>query len=294
MCAISKNSFALAAIAVSACGDGGGAGNSVNYDPIFRTLPGDLLESTVAIDSSLRNVGSSTGHGATGIMAMSTFLGPNPVLKSFKVRLSEDRQTAYLDISGLPEITMAADGTPNEFSGFWGEFFDGHHISLMHFDSEGQISYTDSTNIMSQVSGRGHYGLETPVDRLPTSVTYSGTADGLGHFSSITATNVIGINGTFDMTVDFASDTLSGTTGGSIIFNAGNSAATGTISGTAVDGSLGGTMTFDGGGHSVTTTFAGATYGWDATRVGGAFIGTFNISGGGSQQVYGDFEGDNF
>lgn len=295
---------ALAAMGVlSACGGGGAGGGStsaagaLNYVPVYRTLPpGDLFEATEATDRSLRNVGSSDGHGATGVMALQTFLDPTPELRSFKIRLNSTRTEAYLKIDGFPEITMPVDGSASAFSGFWGDFFNGHHISLMHFGDMGQINYSDNTTITRPVNGWGYYGLETPSSQLPPSATYSGTVDALSYESS-SASDVIGIDGTFTMLVNFGGS-VSGTTGGTLSVqstsgsvNTGTFANSGTISGTSIENGLTGTMTFSGGGHTASATFAGKAYGWEAGEIGGALIGTFDISGGGTRPIYGAFEG---
>ena len=299
----------IALLALAACGGGGGgagaggfgggASNALNYTPIYRTeASGSIPVDILALDNSLRNLGDSTGHGATGVMAMGTQFSPNVSMNGFRVRLSNDRQTLTLSISGQPDIVLTADGTPSQFTGSWGDFFNGPYVTLTHTNGHSGKMTFQNINIGPPYSGTfggGVYGLETPIGQLPdTPADYTGTFEGTSQLQALAAGNQSLVSGTFDMTVDFDTGLVDGTTAGSISVlgasvNVTDSGATGLINGSTIGNGFTGSWTLNGSTYALDADFAGKTYGWEAEDIGGALVGT--VTGGGdSLNLYGTFE----
>ncbi|MXQ08676.1 hypothetical protein GQ651_12540 [Alphaproteobacteria bacterium GH1-50] len=241
---------------------------------------------------------ASNTKGATGNMAVATFLGGAPVLRDVRMSLSEDMTVLTLQIEGLGTVNLPADGTPGETSGSWGEFFDGRYVTLFTFDDTGTIAYSDNRNIMSTVNGQGVFGLETPLDRLPTGsgpVSYSGDFETIGYVTSYTIPAGAATDGTMSMLVDFDSRTISGTTAGDIYYITSgktlqvDGGATGTISGSVSGNGVAGSFTLNGAESSAFHSFEGNVFGWNADDIGGGVVAS--ITGpGGTGYAYGTFE----
>ena len=301
-----KSSLVLAALAVSACGGGGGGlsgggtpGSSVGE--VFRAEPsGSLLIDPKAVDYALRGDTSehtaSNTQGATGVIATATMFDATPELRDVFMTLNTDRTQLTIQVQGWAPIVLAVDGTASEYSGFYGDFF-GQSVSLSHFDDMGRTQYSDSRDPFTTTIGVGHYGLETPLDRVPTTstATYDGAFNASGYVSSFSSPTGVGANGTFNMVLNFDGSSLSGTTAGSVFYTDGASPlqediATGTVSGVIAGNGIGGTFTLVGPNSSANLIFEGNMYGWDREEIGGALIGTIT-GGGGTNPVYGEFDG---
>lgn len=297
-----KTLMAGSLIALAACGGGGGGllgsgggTGSINYASVERTEAGDLIEQSVALDEALRGLpGHSTAHGASGVMATATTLDGSPDLRGFRVRLSEDRSTAIVDIQGIGSFNLTSTGlAPSTIGGDYeltGELED-IGVSLQHALDMGLISLQDTRNLTATTFGVGHYGLETPASQRSGIVTYTGDAFASSYVSSLSS-NTAGINGTLDMTLNFNDNSVSGTTDGSLFFSSGGGTpltpdASGSINGTVTDGGISGTFTWSGGGLSAQTTFAGKIFGWTGEELGGGMIGSVN-----GVPVFGEFEAD--
>ena len=299
-----------AGLALTACGGGGGGfggGNGgvpgASLGEVYRTAPtGSLIIDIDAIDQALRgnpDFSASTAQGATGVMATATqFNSQAPQLRDVRLSLNADRSILTVQVEGWPTAQLPVDGSASKYSGTWGEFFGGIFVSLSHLEDTGTIDYTDSRNVMAVVSGDGFYGLETPLDRLPTSstpVNYSGSFETIGHQSGFSVPAGWSTDGTFTMALNFDTGSIGGTTAGRIFYWDGSTlqqdnGATGTVSGVIVGNGIGGTFTLVGSASSATHTYEGNLYGWDATEIGGGVVGS--VSGpGGTGGIYGAFEG---
>lgn len=295
-------------LALAACGGGGGGGGisgsasgALNYAPIYRTeATGSIPIDIQALDKSLRNLGESTGHGATGIMSTGQQFTRNVDITGFTVKLSGDRETLTLSRPGEANIVLAADTTPDQFGGSWGNFSDGYHVSLNHAASghfgKMVFKYTKiGSSSVTNIYGEGIYGLETPLAQLPSGdANYSGDFVGLAQLQALASGSQAMVDGTFDMTVNFDSGSVTGSTLGDISvlnpsFNVTDADATGTISGSTSGNGFTGNWTLNGATYAMNAGFAGKTYGWNAEDVGGALVGT--ITGGGENlNLSGTFE----
>lgn len=310
------SAFALTALplVLSACGGGGGGGGgtlggggtpSASLGEVYRAEPtGSLLFDPFAVDQAMRDnpeFTASNTQGATGVMAMATQYGGAPVLRDVRLSLSEDRTTLTLQIQGVGTFNLDEDGGlvgPSDTGGDYGVFGTGQFVSLFHFGDTGDIDYSDGRNLINRVLGDGIYGLETPLDRLPSSaspVAYDGTFEMLGVPQSFSSPVGFATDGTFTMLLDFSDGSIGGTTSGTITYLNGSSlaqdsGATGTVTGTIAGNGVAGTFSLIGANSSASHTYEGNLYGWDAGDIGGGVIGT--VTGpSGSSTGYGAFEG---
>ncbi|NNJ68672.1 MAG: hypothetical protein HKP54_11620 [Boseongicola sp.] len=285
-------------LALAACGGGGGAvggfgGNAsgvINgYAPVYATAPDDI-DPTDEMDESVEG-----GPGATGIMAVATSFDASPEFASVKVRTNNDGSILYLSINGGSEVAL--DEIPG---GAYGSNppMSEPLVSYIGVFNSAWFQYT-KINGASFDSGDGVIGIETPTIRLPTGgpVNYTGDVTLFSYNDTLKRDDIVGVNGTFDMNVDFDTQSITGTTGGdiNISVNGGglNSyAATGTVSGSTDGNGLIGSMTFDSAGGNASLTFAGKTYGWNADEIGGALIGSISGTGAGALPIYGHFDSD--
>ena len=305
---VTKATLTLAALAVSGCGGSGGGGGlgggglpGSSFGEVFRAEPSrSLLIDPKAVDYALRGDTSehtaSNTQGATGVIATATMFDATPVLRDVFMTLNTDRTQLTIQVQGWAPIVLAVNGSATEYTGSYGEFL-GQTISLSHFNDMGRTQYSDSRDPFSTTIGVGHYGLETPLDRVPTvsTATYDGAFDALAYVSSFSSPTGVGANGTFNMVLNFDGSSLSGTTAGSVFYTDGASTlqediATGTVSGVIAGNGIGGTFTLAGPNSSASLIFEGNMYGWDHEEIGGALIGTIT-GGGGTNPVYGEFDG---
>jgi hypothetical protein len=292
---------------LTGCGGGGGDGvgdsagvPNASLGEVFRAPPsGSLLEDPFAVDQAMRGnpeFTASNTQGATGVMAVATFLGGQPVLRDVRMSLSEDRSVLTLEIEGSSPVNLAVDGSASASSGQWGTFLNGQYVTLFMFDDTGTIAYSDNSSLTSPISGRGVFGLETPIDRLPSgSAIYTGEFTTIGTVTSPTAPVGGATEGTLTMAIDFSTQSISGTTAGTITyFEEGTGlqqdmGATGTISGTVSGNGIGGNFTLVGTVANANHTFEGNVFGYDGDDIGGGVIGSVTAPDG-TGAIYGDFE----
>ena len=225
-------------------------------------------------------------------MAVATALDGSPEFWSVKIRTNADASILYLSVNGGAEVALDDTG-----AGAYGTNppFDEPLVGYIGTGNSAWLQYTKINGFIYD-NGEGVIGIETPTARLPGApANYTGDVVLFSYNDTLTRDDIVGVNGTFDMDVDFANQTIAGTTGGdiNISLNGGgivNYAATGTITGSTAENGLLGTMTFDSAGGDATVTFAGKTYGWDAQEIGGAAIGSINAVGEGTIPIYGHFE----
>lgn len=268
-----------AAFVLSACvggggggGDGGSTGDfgaeaALNYAPVYASGPTDTTLNAVY------------GEGLTGVLSQANISagGVSTRLRSVKVRLSADGNTAFLTVDGS---TQSLPVTIKQTGG--GQFGDVPSNVLQFTATNGNniiVTYSGSSGT-SGFAGFGQVGIETPIAELPTGgVTYSGSWGGTAYRSNdITDSGVIG--GNISVTADFGTNALTGSFDGSV--NAGDSGNfAGEVNGKTVGNGVVGSMDITSGDFSGSISLAAKVYGYDASNLAGAFAGNIesNASG---------------
>ena len=256
--------------AVSACGGGSagaGAGDSVtSYEPAFATSATD----TIATNASTT--------GVSGIVAFSDVIGGTTRLGSVKVRLSEDRSTAYVSVDSGSEKQLSL----NTSSGTWYSYGAGAEYLIINADGStvGSINYGKGT-----LNTMGAVGLETPIANLPP----SGTA----RYSGLYAGHALGpdqigasesLAGTIYMDVDFDSNDVSGALGIEPLTSIETGDLVGEIDGTLSGNGLSGDVTLTGGDYSGTISFGAKFMGYDGAEISGAAAGAATLDSDGSDR----------
>ncbi len=289
--------LALSALLIlAACGGGGIGGFGSNasaivnsYTPVYATAPDDI-DPTDEMDESVEG-----GPGATGIMAVATSFDSTPEFRTVKIRTNADGSILYLSVNGGAEIAL-----DEMLSGAYGSNppMSEPLVSYIGVFNSAWLTYS-KINGTSFDTGDGVIGIETPTANLPMGgpVNYTGDVTLFSYNDTVTRDDIVGVNGTFDMDVNFDSQTITGTTGGDINVSANGGglnsyAATGTIAGSTSGNGLVGTMTFDSAGGNASLTFAGKTYGWAADEIGGALIGSISGTAAGTLPIFGHFDSD--
>ncbi|MGJ8623973.1 MAG: transferrin-binding protein-like solute binding protein [Yoonia sp.] len=269
-----------AAFVLSACvggGDGGGDGGStgdfgaeaaLNYAPVYASGPTDTTLNAVY------------GEGLTGVLSQANISagGVSTRLRSVKVRLSADGNTALLTVDGstqsLPVATKLSGG---------GQFGDVPSNVLQFTATSGDniiVTYS-GTSGTSGFAAFGQVGIETPIAELPTGdVTYSGSWGGTAYGASNNFSDSGVISGDITVTANFGTNALTGSFDGSV--NAGDSGNfAGEVSGKTVGNGVVGSMDITSGDFSGSISLAAKTYGYDASNLAGAFAGSIqsNASG---------------
>lgn len=205
-----------------------------------------------------------------------------------------------------PANTKTATATSNGTPYVINDMSDATGLSYMKFGT--WISGNTTLNISSSVDtslGVYAFGVATPTNAMPTgSATYSGTAVGYGQSAGLDGdvyATVYAYKATANLTVNFSSNTFSGTITSPTFTNLLNPNGTpftsislnsGTISGNGFSGTsitVNGAPTYGGGSttHYDTTTgsYGGKFYGTSAVEAGG----TFTVAGDAKNYVTGSF-----
>ncbi|MBT8457254.1 MAG: hypothetical protein KJO15_14245, partial [Alphaproteobacteria bacterium] len=179
-----------------------GLNGPLSYTPVLASGPTDTMQSSLI------------SKGVSGTLVLNQGLTNNVVLTNAVIRLSPDRQTAFLRLGGRPEIALTADpalGPATITGGAYGRSLVLSVPSLLLNTGPdfALIAYTEGS-----VGGFGQVGIETPVAGLPVGTgVYSGSWGGQVYPNS-TADALAGggdvINGQMDLTVNFQTGALSG------------------------------------------------------------------------------------
>lgn len=258
--------IAVSILALTACGGGGsgrgggGTGGVLDYTPSYSDGPGD---STAA----------SSTEGVTGVMSQADIsaTGSSVRLRSVRVRISADGNTAYLTVDGVTQsypvdVIGVQYGTPGtnlvQYTGT-----SAPYALMTHSGASGSAGF----------AAFGIVGVETPEANLPAApANYSGSWGGQVYgVSDILDSGVVG--GSMDLAIDFEGGSVSGSFDGTV-----NAASIvdidGSITGSVSGNGASGTMNLE-SGYSGSIDFAGKAYGDTGEYFGGAFAGS--IGGGG-------------
>lgn len=285
---VKRIAAATAMLGLAACGGGGGGGGTVsssgalNYVPVYANGPGDTVTASLV------------AAGATGTLSRANALSNRATLTSIKVRLSPDRQTAFVTIGGGSERTLTADpsvAAPDVNGGLYGSSSNPSipSLGLTNLTDTSLVSYTVNSS-----GGFGIIGIETPPANLPASASYTGNWNGFINPIASALTDFAAGGGTLTLTVAFGSNTATGAFSGS--FSDGGPAGqptSGIITATTSENGLLGTFDFNTGKYQGDVEFAAKAYGDTADVVAGSLGGSIvNGASGNTHAIYGTFSAD--
>ena len=279
-----------ASFVLTGCGGGGGGGGggsstggadaALNYAPVFADGPTDTTLASV------------DGEGLTGVMSQADFSAGSVStrLRSIKVRLSADGNTAFLTLDGatqsLPVTIMQSGG---------GQFGNVPSNVLQFTAANGThvlVSYSGGSGA-SGFGAFGQIGIETPIAELPSGdVTYSGSWGGQAYGASNNFADSGVISGTMSITANFGSGAVNGTFSGSV--NAGDIGDfSGNINGMTSGNGVAASMDITSGDFTGSMPVAAKTYGFDASVLAGAFAGSIeSVDSGRTYATTGQFSLD--
>jgi hypothetical protein len=278
-----------ATLVLTACGGGGSGGGStgggsaeaaLNYAPVYATSPTDT---TIAFVN---------GEGLTGVMSQAN-ISANSVstrLRSVKVRLSPDGNTAFLTVDGstqsLPVTIMQPGG---------GQFGNvpGNVLQFTAADGTHTLVSYSGTSGASGFGAFGQVGIETPIAELPTGdVTYAGSWGGQAYSAANNFADSGVISGNMSITANFGSGAVSGSFNGSV--NAGDSGDfAGSVNGMTSGNGVVGSMDITSGDFTGSMPIAAKLYGFDGDDLAGAFAGNIeSVDSGKNYATTGQFSLD--
>lgn len=275
-----------AVIGLAGCGGGGGgtvsSSGALNYIPVFASGPSDTVTASLV------------ASGATGTLSQSNGLSNRASLTSIKVRLSPDRQTAYVSVGGGAERALTADPTvaaPTATGGLYGSSTNTSipSLGLTNLTETSIVSYTVGSD-----GGFGYIGIETPPGGLPASASYTGNWTAFINPIPSAITDFASGGGTLTLNVAFGSNTANGTFSGSFSDGApSGQPASGLITATTIENGLLGQFDFNSGKYQGDVDFAAKAYGDAADVVAGSLAGSIvNGTTANTQAIYGTFSAD--
>ena len=270
---VTKATFIFAALAVSGCGGSGGltggSGAPLSYAPVYAT---SLSDTTLT---------SISGDGVSGVMSQADteLSSSSSRLRSVKIRLSGDGNTAFLTIDGATQSLPVTIKQPG--GGQFGSVPSNVLQVVALNDSVTLMTYSGSSGA-SGFGAFGYVGVETPVAELPTGdATYSGFWGGQVYGASGVLSGFGVVNGNMSVILNFDTSDVTGTFDGSVNATDVGSFA-GTISGdTAGNGALA-TMTVTSGDFTGSMPIAGKTFGFDGATFAGGFAGNLRANASGT------------
>lgn len=279
-----------ATLVLTACGGGGGGGQdfggggsaeaALNYAPVYAS---STTDTTIAFVN---------GEGLTGVMSQAN-INANSVstgLRSVKVRLSPDGNTAFLTIDGTTQslpVTISQTGG-GQFGNVPGNVLqftatNGTHTLMSYSGSSGASGF----------GAFGQIGIETPIAELPAGdVTYSGSWGGQAYSASNNFADSGVISGTMSITANFGSGAVNGSFSGSV--NAGDSGDfAGSVDGMTSGNGVAASMDITSGDFTGSMPVAAKLYGFDADNLAGAFAGSIqSVDSGKNYATTGQFSLD--
>ncbi|MBT8426352.1 MAG: hypothetical protein KJO67_15365 [Silicimonas sp.] len=267
--------LALAALfALAACGGGGGSGGFSSGAGLFNYAPNVADSGT---DTSLASI---SDDGISGILSQAD-IGATSVssrLRSVKVRISADGNTAFLTVEGVTQTIPVVIKQPG--GGQFGSV-PSNVLQVTGSNANHVLMTYSGTSGASGFGGFGYVGIETPAARLPTSdASYSGSWGGQAYHPGNSFANSGVVLGNMDVTLNFQTGSAAGSFTGNL--NAADTGSfSGTISGNTSGNGAAGTMTINSSGFSGAMPFAGKTFGFNAEDFAGGFAGSMTADGSG-------------
>lgn len=275
-----------ATLGLAGCGGGGagtfggGASGALNYVPAYATGPSDTTAQSI-----------DDLEGVSGVLAQAntSLSGSTAGLRSIKVRLSADGNTAYLTLDGstkaLPVVIKLTDG--GQFGSVPSEVLQVQGTTA----NNDIVSYSGSSGA-SGWGGFGRIGIETPEGAAPmVDTVYSGLYGGHLYGSNDPSEGGV-FSGTMSITVNYDTGNMSGSFDVDINAFSTSGDAIGTISGATIGNGAAGTMTVTSGDYIGTMELAGKLFGFGAENFAGATAGTLTHTGGTSYATTGTFDLD--
>jgi hypothetical protein len=244
-------------ILLSACAQNGSTGKSASPDP--EVVSSSIVYSSTYADEGATNESAMMDGGVSGFVA-----NADGSLSQIRIRISEDGETAYVSIDGVPETEWSTRTSANGNSGHWTSDDDSLLVNWSG-NSNTYVTLSDDDGTHTAI-----VGLETPLDALPT-----GTASYKGNWSTSGSSGGSG-QGSFNLAIDFSGGTIGGGMNGSYNAPDVNGSISGNVEGIATDSRIAGSITLDEGDVTGLLLFQGAVYGPDAKSVAGALGGTFD------------------
>jgi hypothetical protein len=279
-----------ATLVLAACGGGGGSGGgstgsgsaeaALNYAPVYATSP---TATTIAFVD---------GEGLTGVMSQANISATSvsTSLRSVKVRLSADGNTAFLTVDGS---TQSLPVTIKQTGG--GQFGNVPSSVLQFTAADGThslVSYS-GTSGTSSFGAFGQVGIETPIAELPSGdVTYAGSWGGQAYSAANNFADSGVISGNMSITANFGSGAVSGSFNGSV--NAGDSGDfAGSVNGMTSGNGVVGSMDITSGDFTGSMPIAAKLYGFEGDALAGAFAGNIeSVDSGTNYATTGQFSLD--
>jgi len=247
----------VAPFLLSACAQNGSTGKSASPDP--EVVSSSIVYSSIFADDGVTNESAMMDGGVSGFVA-----NADGSLSQIRIRISEDGETAYVSIDGVPETEWSTRTAANGNSGLWTND-DGSLLVNWSGNSNTYVTLSDDDGTHTAI-----VGLETPLDALPT-----GTASYNGNWSTSGGSGGSG-QGSLNLAINFSDDTIGGVMNGAYNAPGVHGPISGNVEGTATDSRIAGSITLDEGDVTGLLLFQGAVYGPDAKSVAGALGGTFN------------------
>ena len=267
----------IALLALAACGGGGGGGQlggsgsaaaALNYSPNLSDGPTDTSLASIS-DDGISGVLSQANIGLSSTTTQ---------LRSVKVRISADGNTAFLTVDGVTQTLPVVIAQPG--GGQFGSV-PSNVLQVVGTNSTHTLLTYSGSGGTSSFCGFGYVGVETPIAELPVGdATYTGSWGGQAYNPGNLYADSGLISGNMSLVLNFQTGAVGGSFDGSV-----NAADTGTFAGTISGSTQGngayGTMTLTSGDFSGAMPFAGKTYGFSGADFAGAFAGSVTADGSG-------------